>query len=158
MKDGQCMEGQESANGETPRLGVALRAAAPFARARLLSDAIRERLCDRLGLLPSEVQDESRFMDLGIDSMVAVEVQVFLADETGVHLKSTVIFDYPTIGRLVTYILQRMDVGQPVAPPTPTVEREAARVDKRQGGADVAESLAKELREIEALLGGGQNG
>lgn len=145
---------QQEAQGNSPAFGAALRAAAPFARTRLLSNAIRELLCDRLGLLPSEVEDESRFMDLGIDSLVAVEVQTFLVTETGVPLKSTVIFDYPTIGRLVAYIVQRMDTGHPATTVTPHVEPEPAKTNSPQDTGDVATNLQNELREIQALLEG----
>lgn len=148
----------QEANGDAPTLGAALRATAPFARARLLSNAIRERLCDRLGLLPSEVEEESRFIALGIDSMVAVEMQTFLATETGVPLKSTVIFDYPTIGRLVTYIVQRMDSDNSATTSTPKIQPEPAKVEKAQDPADVAMNLQNELREIQALLEGSRNG
>lgn len=160
MNHEQKEEGQDEANGEAPTLGAALRAAAPFARARLLSNAIRERLCERLGLLPHEVEEGSRFMELGIDSLVAVEVQTFLATETGVPLKSTVIFDYPTIGRLVTYIVQRMDADKPspTLTPTPQIEHQAVNLDKPQASADVAMNLQNELREIQALLERGGNG
>ena len=155
----ELKEGQDgAAHVELPGLGTALRAAAPFARARLLSNAIRERLCDRLGLLPSEVEEGSRFIDLGIDSMVAVEVQTFLATETGVPLKSTVVFDYPTIGRLVTYIVQRMDADHPAVAPTPNIDTPSANIDKPQAGANVAQELENELREIQALLDGGRHG
>lgn len=158
MNRGQTEGGHENADGEAPALGVALRAAAPFARARLLSNAIRERLCERLGLLPSEIEEGSRFIDLGIDSLVAVEMQTFLVTEVGVPLKSTVIFDYPTIGKLVAYILQRMDVVSPGAAPTPQVALQPAKVDKPQDLGDVATNLQNELREIQALLEGGSNG
>lgn len=158
MNGGQGLEEEESSIVQAPRLGIALREAAPFARARLLSNAIRERLGDRLGLLPSEIEDDSRFIDLGIDSMVAVEVQLFLAEETGVRLKSTVIFDYPTIGRLVTYIVQRMDADQPVVAPAQDAQAEPKKADKPQEVADVATALQNELREIQALVEGGRNG
>lgn len=158
MNHGQTDGGQEATNGEAPALGAALRTAAPFARTRLLSNAIRERLCDRLGLLPSEIEEGSRFIDLGIDSLVAVEMQTFLVSETGVPLKSTVIFDYPTIGKLVTYILERMDGNQAKAAPAPAIEPQATNVTMQQDPTDVAASLQNELQEIQALLDGGRNG
>lgn len=155
-------EHKREGDGATARgaqgLGAALRGAAPFARARLLSNAIREELCERLGLLPSEVEEGSRFMDLGIDSLVAVEMQTILATETGVRLKSTVIFDYPTIGRLVTYLVQQMESRNQNVAATPNIEPEAVKADKPREEAHVARELENELREIQALLEGGRNG
>jgi acyl carrier protein len=158
MNHGQTDGGHENADGEAPALGVALRAAAPFARTRLLSNAIRERLCERLGLLPSEIEEGSRFIDLGIDSLVAVEMQTFLVTETGVPLKSTVIFDYPTIGKLVAFILQRMDGDPAAAVPAPRIEPQPTNVTTPRDPTDVAANLQNELREIQALLDGGRNG
>jgi acyl carrier protein len=155
-------EQKEGSHDAAPRgargLGAALRAAAPFTWARLLSNAIREELCERLGLLPAEVEEGSRFMDLGIDSLVAVEMQTILATETGIPLKSTVIFDYPTIGRLVTYLIQQMESRNQDAVPAPKVEPETVNADAPREGAQVARELENELREIQALLGGAQNG
>ena len=158
MNQGQNQEALENADGEAAALGVALRAAAPFARARLLSNAIRERLGERLGLLPSEIEEDSRFIDLGIDSLVAVELQTFLVTETGVPLKSTVIFDYPTIGKLVAYILQRMAADHSTASPMPHIASQTTNVAPPQDLADVPTNLQNELREIQALLEGRRNG
>ena len=56
------------------------------------------------GKSDSEVVDpEMPLMDLGIDSIMALEIKKQVEGETGQAMKATLIFDYPTINKIAEY-------------------------------------------------------
>jgi acyl carrier protein len=64
-------------------------------------------------------------MDIGMDSLLAVEFRTRLTSELAVPLHTTLVFDYPTIGAISDYIVAQHTTGQEVQPrkdePTTTV-------------------------------------
>lgn len=67
-------------------------------------------------LLPDQV-----LKDLGIDSLMAVELRNRLTTRTGIALPATLSFDYPTIGQLAANLLERLPSKPPgaIAGPAP---------------------------------------
>ena len=65
-------------------------------------DTIAELISDRIGCAPAEITNESRFDDLGIDSLDTVELTMDLEDRIGktIELKEKM----ETVGELVAYI------------------------------------------------------
>lgn len=51
------------------------------------------------------IDPRERLFDLGVDSLIAIELKNKLQRELGVHVSSTLLFDYPTVEALVKYIL-----------------------------------------------------
>nr|DAC82021.1 TPA_exp: polyketide synthase [uncultured bacterium] len=60
-----------------------------------------------------ELDEESSFLDLGLDSIRVVRFIRKLSGKIDVPLRETLVFDYPTIQALATYIAQRH--GQPAS-------------------------------------------
>jgi len=78
----------------------------PEEREELLFDHIRTQIAEVLGFdSPKEITARQRLFDLGIDSLMAVEVQNRLSKSLGMHLTSSLIFDYPTLEALTNYLL-----------------------------------------------------
>ncbi|MDM8557192.1 SDR family NAD(P)-dependent oxidoreductase [Candidatus Parabeggiatoa sp. HSG14] len=76
-------------------------------RRKLLVGHIREQLARVLGISASEsIGLRDRLFDLGIDSLMAVELRNRLKTSLGQALPATIIFDYPTIEALVDYLSQ----------------------------------------------------
>ncbi|OJJ19611.1 hypothetical protein BKI52_22660 [marine bacterium AO1-C] len=73
---------------------------------QLLTDFIRESLVDFLELDDiEEVSPNQSFAELGTDSMQATEFKLFLDKQLNCKLKTTLLFDYPTIDLLVNFLV-----------------------------------------------------
>ncbi|MBL0803508.1 SDR family NAD(P)-dependent oxidoreductase, partial [Streptomyces albidoflavus] len=111
-----------------PRAQRAATASAPAAtglRERLLAAAASDReeiatalvlreVAAVLGLDPAAALAPDQVLkDLGLDSLMAVELRRRLAQETGLTLPATLAFDYPTPERIAHLVLDRMELAAP---------------------------------------------
>jgi len=100
---------QQERKGEDlrQRLAVAL----PEERKEMLIDFVRSHVMLVLRLDPDEAPDrKARLMDLGIDSLMAVELRGHLSSGLKLERKlpATLIFDYPTIEAITEHLLQEV--------------------------------------------------
>jgi acyl transferase domain-containing protein len=83
-----------------------LEAALPGDRVRLLTDHLEAHLSAVLNLEPRTAIDPDRPLpELGLDSLLAMELRNRLVNSLGRSLPATVVFDYPTVTALVGYLL-----------------------------------------------------
>ncbi|MFE0061367.1 type I polyketide synthase, partial [Streptomyces sp. NPDC059003] len=74
-------------------------------RKRALLDLVRGEAARVLAYQGPELVDvEAGFLDMGFDSLSAVELRNRLSRETGLTLPATVLFDHPTPGALATHL------------------------------------------------------
>ncbi len=64
---------------------------------------------------PDGVPADQVLKDLGLDSLMAVELRRRLTEETGVTLPATLAFDYPTPAAIAALVLEKLDLGKAVA-------------------------------------------
>ena len=82
-----------------------------------LTHLLQTEVAHVLGLPPSRLPDPQHgFFDMGIDSLMAVELQNRLETQLGVHLPSTELFAYPNIAALTAHLVENVLKGQDVAP------------------------------------------
>jgi polyketide synthase PksN len=82
-------------------------------------DYIREKivaaLCAGLKLESGEVGAKTVFTDLGVDSVLAIEIAHRISKELGIGLRSTDLINYATPAQLTRYLLHNFKITPPVA-------------------------------------------
>ncbi|WP_055526543.1 type I polyketide synthase [Streptomyces graminilatus] len=92
-----------------PLLGERLAAVRPADRLETVVDAVQEHLATVLGhTTPTSLDTARGFLDLGVDSLAAVELRNRLHAETGLALATTLVFDYPNVTGLAGHLLDRL--------------------------------------------------
>jgi NAD(P)-dependent dehydrogenase (short-subunit alcohol dehydrogenase family)/acyl carrier protein len=131
-------------------------------RAELLWAHVREQVAGIAGVSPGAVGSRTAFTDLGLDSLMGLELKNKLEGVLGLTLPATLVFQCPTLEKLVPFLLERLGLGagapaEAPAPPAhrapPEPEPEPAEVEalsEEELKVQLAEKLA--LLEQEGLL------
>jgi myxalamid-type polyketide synthase MxaB len=130
-------------------------------RRMVLLDYVQMQVAAVLGEnVPDGIKPRQRLFDLGIDSLMAVELKNRLQSGLSIPLGATLVFDYPTVEALVDHLLEELFFrkeperspvkwrgDRPVAP-TKTGDAESTPVDiglEEASQDEIARMLAKEL-------------
>jgi NAD(P)-dependent dehydrogenase (short-subunit alcohol dehydrogenase family)/acyl carrier protein len=128
-------------------LAAALQYAAPARRRQLVLDHLKGRLAAVLGLDPARpIDPQQGFFDMGMDSLMAVELRNRLQLDAGISLSTTVLFNYATLSELTDHLLALH--APRTAEPTRSPAAPAAALD----AASEAELAALPEAELAALL------
>jgi acyl carrier protein len=110
----------------------------PDEQIELLRELVRDQVMHILRLDPASPPSlHDRLMDLGMDSLMAVQLRNGLSRALQLPraLPSTLMFDYPTIDAIASHLLQRLN---PAAPSAPAVSAPAVALMAPMKAADVA--------------------
>ncbi len=100
----------------------------PEERVRSLLGVVRRHAALVLGHGdPTRVEPERGLLDLGFDSLTAIELRNGLAAATGLRLPSTVLFDHPTPLAMARFLHEEFDFD--AAPDTPDLDAWEAALD-----------------------------
>jgi len=103
---------------------------------------VREQIARGLGLDAATVGERQPFAELGLDSLLAVELRTRIAKHLGLErsLPATTLFDYPTLQALADHLMAdvlQLDGGGPslaasVPSPGPAAELESMSDDEAE--------------------------
>lgn len=91
--------------GGTTELVERLALAPVQQRKKLLVDQLREAVAEVTRVDPAEIREEAGFFDLGMDSLMAVELRRRMEHAVGKSLPATLAMDYPRITDVADYLL-----------------------------------------------------
>jgi NAD(P)-dependent dehydrogenase (short-subunit alcohol dehydrogenase family)/acyl carrier protein len=77
-----------------------------------LEQHVRHQIAQLLGFQPLEIDPQKGFFDLGMDSLVAVELKNRLQASLNVALPTSVLFDYPNLEELINYLEKCLGISQ----------------------------------------------
>jgi NADPH:quinone reductase-like Zn-dependent oxidoreductase/acyl carrier protein len=150
--------GGERAKDRDAPLRQALTVAEPAQRRDMLEAHVREQLSAVLRLAPSRIDARTPFRNMGIDSLMALELRNRLEATVGVMLSATMVWNYPTIAALAPFLAERLgldlkDNAQPGATGTAAEGAGAASIDHGEldtlSEDELAAMLAQELGALE---------
>nr|WP_317619955.1 SDR family NAD(P)-dependent oxidoreductase [Streptomyces sp. CBMA156] len=97
--------GEQTGTAGTETLAERLAGLAPEERRALLLDLVRSHTAAVLGFAGADDIDPKRgFLELGVDSLTAIELRNGLGKATGLRLPATLIFDYPAPAGVADYL------------------------------------------------------
>jgi acyl carrier protein len=132
----------------------------PQTRRAFLVTYMREQASKVLGLDPALALDPQQPLhELGLDSLMAIELRNALNKAVGRSLPATLLFNYPTIEGLATYLAQEVfhlsEDAAPARSRSPDDAPDQLLTDIQHLSADEVEALlAEELAAVEVLVGG----
>jgi acyl carrier protein len=140
-----------------PEFRLQLQNASPTLRRSILVTLLRSQISSILGFdLSREIELEQGLFDMGMDSLMSVELKGRLERSLEVPLPSTLTFNYPTIKALVDYLLSdALEFHSPPAqetppsPPAPTVTIPGVTASDDLSEEELSELLLKKLAELE---------
>ncbi|MFJ1754071.1 SDR family NAD(P)-dependent oxidoreductase [Kitasatospora sp. NPDC088134] len=100
-----------------PALAARLAGQPAEARPALIAEHLRGMVAAVLGHAPGELGEHRGFLDLGVDSLTAVELRNRLAADSGLRLPATLLLDHPTIGRLTARLAELFTPERPAPDP-----------------------------------------
>jgi hypothetical protein len=109
----------EAVGRSRPSVRDRLSNALPSERAAILCEVVRTEVTRILRLPPASPPSlRDRLMDLGMDSLMAVQLRNALngAVEPGRGLPATLMFDYPTIEAIADFLLAQIEPAAAIAP------------------------------------------
>jgi phthiocerol/phenolphthiocerol synthesis type-I polyketide synthase C len=117
-------------------------------RRDFLMTYLRSQLVNVLGMnSPEQIGPRKRLFDMGLDSLMAVELKNRLEAELGCSLRSTLLFDYPTLEALVDYLMKEV-LSEEVSPES----IEESQETQEEEGKDLTDLDELSEDEIGALL------
>jgi acyl transferase domain-containing protein/NADPH:quinone reductase-like Zn-dependent oxidoreductase/acyl carrier protein len=144
-----AIEGQET-NGASSDWRNRIESAAPEEKETVVAQAVREVVASVLRVKPDTLRDDQPLTDLGLDSLMGVEIENSLEATVGIALPPTSLMRARTIGQIATLIAGHLGGTAPSAAAPAEVSSPPAEPLASQPEVDL-DALSSE--QIDRLLG-----
>jgi acyl transferase domain-containing protein len=109
-----------------------------------IKELLKQQLAEALYADISEIEEDQKFVDLGLDSIVGVEWITEINKTYNLNIKATKLYDYPTLLDFAKYIAQ--EIGATQGSLLPKENQESIQKDSLSG--DSQEDMKQKLRSI----------
>jgi acyl carrier protein len=134
----------------------ALLAASPAERRSLLEMAVQKQVGRVLGVAADKLDSETPLSDLGLDSLMAIELRNWVEGDLRVSLPAVELLKGPNIRQLVNLLLEQLAVHDAAEPPKAVADDLATGAAAVRDGQEATELLSRvdEMSEeqVDALL------
>ncbi|NES77487.1 MULTISPECIES: beta-ketoacyl synthase N-terminal-like domain-containing protein [unclassified Okeania] len=112
-----------------------------------IKETLKQKLANAMYVEPSEIIENKKFIDLGLDSIVGVEWINSINKHYGLDIKVTQVYNYPTVLELTRYITQELSNQKkvPVEAPKIFLKTEASESNAQVNFLDIKETLKQKL-------------
>ena len=142
--------GEPSVQVPTLTFAAELASASPARRNRMVRLHVREQVAKVLGVPdPASIEFGQPLRDLGLDSLMAVQLRNALATSLARSLPATLLFEYPTVKALAAYLSGAASPAMSDAQPDPVEPEPSKAVAEDATEDDLAAALAARLDRIE---------
>jgi polyketide synthase 12/epothilone polyketide synthase D len=132
---------------------AAIRAAEPAERRTFLDAVLRGKLAGVLGTTPSRLDAEKPLLQLGLDSLMAVELRNWIEGELHVNLPIVELMRSPSLSSLTALLLEQLEQSdEPAAAPASADLNDVVRMNSHDPSL-LAASPAELLDKIDTLSG-----
>ncbi|HEU5076177.1 MAG TPA: beta-ketoacyl reductase, partial [Polyangiaceae bacterium] len=94
-----------------------LREAAADRREDMLLAELRRQVAGVLRMQASRIEPKTPFASLGLDSLMGLEIRNRLEASLGIRLPATLVWSYPNVHALSSYLLEKLELKVEPAPP-----------------------------------------
>ncbi|MGE3808978.1 MAG: beta-ketoacyl reductase [Gemmataceae bacterium] len=151
LTDSDRRNAPRAARERTGAFSARLRTHSPAERREALVNYVQQQVARVLGMETQNLPDRQKgFFDLGMDSLMSVELRNRLQAELGSDLGmvATTVFDYPTATALGYFLDEKLFHGPPTVPDQATEDAQAGSTLKSLSDDDLGEMLDERIDKI----------